>query len=428
MKIKNLNIERENNDMVDRIENLFENPIFWTEIKKEVKIEINKLRDELDNIEINWTQNEQEELIMLVKNVLSNDNIDKKDKIKIFITIINQKIQNEIKEFKNNKLENPKKIIEWIKNNQIINQSWEITDDFLWKSDYILILFPTIHQKTLWVKKWDNYNINSLQKLFTQNHNINIIFSELIKNWYSNTYTFEWNFFYEISLWFKNWITREIKKLFEKYKKLNKNSEKNKEKLLEVQYEILSKRVIDFHPEIENKEDLLTYWIESFITHYISLDLYEFKNYINDFKIWIKNILDFINIFIKEKEKIYIKLYGNNEKIKEYITKLRKELNIENIKEIWIEKYIEYMEKKYIDFLHNERNKDVVNNLEQLQNNTKTNGIILKFWSAHFWYPNEELMKLIEAWIITEKDIKNIKTILKEKQISYIEITPKKED
>ena len=290
MLIKNLNISKKNNDMIDGIEKLFENPIFWDLIEKEVRVEINKLRNNLDNKEINWTQKEQDELLNLLESVLLNDWIDKKTKIKIFITIINQKIQNEIKETDSENLEDPLVIINWIENNQIINKVAKITDKFLWNSDYVLIIVPSIHQKILWVKSWNNIS----QKLFIQEQKINTIFSELIKNWYCNVYTFEWSFFYEISVWNENWIPLDFIKNYEEYKELSKTAEKDTKKILELQKQILKKWIVNFLPEIEFKDELLSYWIENFISHCMSFDLYGFIDTFTDYNIWIENMNQFI--------------------------------------------------------------------------------------------------------------------------------------
>jgi len=72
------------------------------------------------------------------------------------------------------------------------------------------------------------------------------------------------------------------------------------------------------------------------------------------------------------------------------------------------------------------RNKDVVSNVDLLYNNSTPNWIMLKFWNSHFWNPDILLESFRKEGLFSDWKIKDIKTILKEKWISYIEITPKK--
>lgn len=394
MEINDFNINWDNNDMIDKIEEYIDDIIFSDDLKLLVKSEIIKLRKEINNKNINWTQNEQEEFKKLIILIFQDEKISNKEKLKLLINIMNKKINNELLELDINNFKSSKELITIVKKNNLIKKYWKITDKYIWKSKYLIIIFPVVHRN---MNNKDIYDIAdiSLKILVNQNNNLLLIINELIKNWISSVYSFEWFEMIEISKNLPGWIEKNDINAIKEYEELLKNPKENNEKIKK--YEKLFSYMWFYliNPEIKFDDKLLSYWIENKNNINILLDLNDFLDYIA--KLWD---IDYIN---------NIKKYLNNKKIlnnKYYFDLFESILFPENINSINFEQYLLYIKKVYYYYKFTKRNEDVVKNIEKLYDNTRTNWIMLQFWSDHF--ENE----------------KNIKEGLKEKWISFIEITP----
>ncbi len=136
----------DNNDLLDFAENVLE----WEEIHNDyIKNELNNLRNEYENSEKNIIDMSKKEIEDLQINILNHIATSPQESLFTWLVeMITHVVESESweqKERENNRIESPSKIISKVQELDKENDFMEVTESYLWESDYVILRIPQIH-------------------------------------------------------------------------------------------------------------------------------------------------------------------------------------------------------------------------------------------------------------------------------------------
>lgn len=397
------NISRWNNNLIENISNILNNSLT---IPLDSSAFLDSLKNKYENQEkkIHVTQNEIEQLKFQIDSYLSLQWKDYKWLINIIDSYIKYEIQESI-DRKEKWFFTPKEIIKKIQSLDL-EDSWKISDVFIWESSYVMILIPQMHNPVMWnglISKKEKNQIKIVQ------NNTDIILWKLFWNGITNIQLLEW-------------LLHEDGNINTSY--INNYTQENN---IQVWLE----------QEMNRNEDIHTFWIENYTENMKSILIIGFeaiikqflwnpekRQYINKMKgvedaffLNQENILILVDSFCREQmwiiltEEDYIlarsiasKLFWNK---KQDIKTDIKSIN----------RYLDKSKTLYQSNAIDNRNKITIENIKKSKENTGTNSMILIMWAGHF---------MQDRWKNSEGEIiRPIQWHLKNKWISYISILPK---